>query len=183
MSPLHLYVGRYVVKEEMNLYVNTYYRYQCAAQTDISSVVMASVMISMVCHSPFLPQIKSQQKLTFHSDSSFSRIKQYSMGIRAMSGTQSFTVTLKTPQGEKVLSVPEDVYISDAAERAGLDLPISCRSGNCSSCAAILKSGEVDQGDQTFLDDSRVSQGFVLTCVAYPLSDVVLETHQESLLY
>jgi ferredoxin len=100
-----------------------------------------------------------------------------------MSDSQSFQVTLRTPAGETVLCVPDDVYISDAAEAAGVELPVSCRSGNCSACAAVLRSGEVDQSDQMFLDDARVAQGFVLTCVAYPLSDLVLETHQEARLY
>eukprot|EP00250_Pteridium_aquilinum_P019530 c24470_g2_i2 orf=278-748(-) len=103
--------------------------------------------------------------------------------IVASSVPRTFKVTLRTPGGEKVIEVAEDVYVVDAAESAGVDLPISCRSGNCSSCAALLKSGQVDQSNQTFLDDEQVAQGFILACVAYPLSDIVVETHQEARLY
>lgn len=84
---------------------------------------------------------------------------------------------------DRTIAVPDDQYILDMAEDAGIRLPAGCKQGECSACVAKLMSGQVDQSEQKFLRPSEIAAGYTITCVAYPLSDCTLETHQEQVLY
>lgn len=84
---------------------------------------------------------------------------------------------------DQTIDVPEDEYILDIAEENQISIPSACRQGNCSTCLARLISGEVDQSEQQFLEPKEIGQGYTVTCIAYPRSDCVLETHQEQKLY
>jgi ferredoxin len=84
---------------------------------------------------------------------------------------------------DRTIEVPDDQYILDMAEDAGVRLPSGCKQGQCSACVAKIISGEVDQSEQTFLSLNEIQAGYIVTCVAYPLSDCTLATHQEQVLY
>ena len=95
------------------------------------------------------------------------------------------SITIQSPDGtEETFECDEDTTILDALEESGLDHPSSCRAGACSSCAMNIVEGDVNQEEQTFLDDDQLDEGYCLTCVSYPISDeITLLTEQEDNLY
>ncbi len=98
---------------------------------------------------------------------------------------KSFRVTFinKLSGLKEIIDIPDDKYILEAAREQNIELPSSCRSGSCSTCAAKLEKGDVDQQDQSFLDDEQISKGYILICVAYPTSDCTIRTHAEDEIY
>lgn len=78
------------------------------------------------------------------------------------------------------LDVAEDETIYDAALNKGIQLPIGCRYGGCITCAAKLVSGKVRQPGATALNRRQSQEGYILLCVARPLTDCVIEEGVES---
>lgn len=97
--------------------------------------------------------------------------------------TTTYQVTVHHRGQTYQFTAPADQPILEAAYAHGIDLPSSCQAGVCTTCAARLRSGSVNQPDAMGIGPELKEQGFVLLCVAYATSDLVVETDQEEEVY
>lgn len=97
--------------------------------------------------------------------------------------SQTYTVQFHHQGEVHAIQVPEGKTILRSAGEAGLDLPSSCNAGVCTTCAAQILEGSVDQTDGMGVSPALQQQGYVLLCVAYPRSDLKIETEKEDEVY
>ena len=64
--------------------------------------------------------------------------------------------------------------VLDAALKAGIDLPYSCRKGVCGNCVGAIAQGEVAGVGGAAITNEACAPGQVLYCMCAPASDVVL---------
>lgn len=72
-----------------------------------------------------------------------------------------------------------DESILDAAERAGVELPFSCKAGVCSTCRTKLVSGQVEMAENYALEDWELEQGFILACQSRAKTPEIELTYDE----
>jgi ferredoxin-NADP reductase len=71
---------------------------------------------------------------------------------------------------------PYPESILQAAKKLKLNLPYSCETGKCGSCAAICISGNVWLSNNEVLTDKDLFRGITLTCTGHPqMGDVHLK--------
>jgi ferredoxin len=91
-----------------------------------------------------------------------------------MTDTYNITLINEVIGLNETIKVYENISMLCAARKKGIDLPYSCNAGGCNVCAGLLIEGIVDQSKQSFLSEDHIDAGWVLTCVAYPLSDCII---------
>jgi CDP-4-dehydro-6-deoxyglucose reductase, E3 len=81
------------------------------------------------------------------------------------------------PKTHRSFSVEPGRSMLDAALAAGLNLPHSCKSGNCGACRARLLAGDLHypNGPPLGLSAAEVEDGLILLCQARARSDLSIE--------
>jgi 2Fe-2S type ferredoxin len=84
-------------------------------------------------------------------------------------------------EGETI-EVKENTTLLEAGEEESWDLPYACREGQCISCGGRITNGSaeeyVEHHTNQMLGEEELSDGYTLTCVAYPTADLSLETSE-----
>lgn len=89
--------------------------------------------------------------------------------------------TAQVAPGNARFDAPADLPLLLAAEHAGLLLASSCRNGTCRTCICLLVSGQVAYRIAwPGLSAEEKAEGCILPCVAYPVSDVVIQLPVQS---
>ena len=89
------------------------------------------------------------------------------------------TITIANRDGE-TFEVNSKRPILETLRDQGVDLPFGCKYGGCITCAAKLISGKVDQNRQVALNNRQINDGYIILCVARPLTDITIEIGVES---
>ena len=74
---------------------------------------------------------------------------------------------------------PGGATVLEAAERAGLELPYSCRAGVCSTCRTRVVRGSVNMTTNYALEPWELEDGYVLCCQALPTTPELEITYDE----
>ncbi|MBW4621540.1 MAG: 2Fe-2S iron-sulfur cluster binding domain-containing protein [Cyanosarcina radialis HA8281-LM2] len=96
---------------------------------------------------------------------------------------KTYTVEIQHQGSTYTIDAPEDLTVLRAAAEAGIDLPNSCNAGVCTTCAAKILQGNVDQSDGMGVSRELQAQGYALLCVAYPRSNLKIESGKEDEVY
>ena len=81
--------------------------------------------------------------------------------------TREVTVILNKKQYQFSTIYPQTIL--QAAREAGIELPYSCETGRCGTCAAVCTYGNVWMKYNEVLTDEDMKMAMVLTCTGYPV--------------
>ena len=76
--------------------------------------------------------------------------------------------TISFSRSKKTIAFTENETVLDAAERAGVDIPFSCRVGTCGSCKVKLVHGNVEMSIDDGLTTEDKRENIILACQAHP---------------
>ena len=73
--------------------------------------------------------------------------------------------------------------VLECLERAGYEIPFSCRNGVCLTCMMRAREGELPKAAQRDLRQGQRQQGYFLPCVCHPEGDLDIESPSDAELY
>ena len=83
-------------------------------------------------------------------------------------------IQIRVEGKEQLFTGNKSENILSTLQSAGQNIPYACQQGICGTCAAKLIDGEVIMENQRALEGIDVDGGWILTCQACPVGDVVV---------
>jgi ring-1,2-phenylacetyl-CoA epoxidase subunit PaaE len=102
--------------------------------------------------------------------------------VKTAASAQELLATVSVTMDGRRRTFPmaaRDASVLEAAERAGLELPFSCRSGICATCRVRVVAGKVDMMHNIALAPWELEAGFVLCCQARPTTGMLELSYDE----
>lgn len=147
----------YYLKQELNVNIAAAHYYLCGPQGMMTEVQASLAMFDVPA----------------------GQIHQESFGVTTSAeieqaeedgSLQTQEITLIYEGKEHKLTVQPSETILEAALEADIDIPYSCQAGMCTACMGLCKSGKVGMDEEDGLTPGEIAKGYILTCVAHPLS-------------
>jgi len=89
--------------------------------------------------------------------------------------TPTVSLAVEFARSGKNVSTDGKTSLLDIAEEQDVDLDYGCRSGSCGVCKARLLKGNVAMETEEGLEPEDKDNGYILTCVATPLTNCILD--------
>lgn len=93
--------------------------------------------------------------------------------------SENVKVTLTLNGNTKHIQWNKQIPLLDAMLNAGIDAPHSCCRGTCGTCVCKLEEGEVRLKRNFVLSEAHIQQGWILACVAVPISASIKINYDE----
>jgi glycine betaine catabolism B len=101
--------------------------------------------------------------------------ERFAPGAVAYGPRESVPCTVEFTRSGKRLECNSTETLLSVAERNGIDIPASCRIGQCGTCATRVLAGEVEMESDEGLDPALRDEGFSLLCVGRARGMISLE--------
>ena len=86
---------------------------------------------------------------------------------------ENISVTIVVDEEILTIKMTKNENIWEAAWKTNIDAPYSCQGGVCSSCIARVTLGKATMKQNQILTENDVSEGLILTCQAYPVTEIL----------
>lgn len=105
--------------------------------------------------------------------------EEVSLNVSAEDLADAATAIVHLDDETHEVSWPRNANLLDVLLDKGIKAPFSCKKGDCSACACIVKSGDTEMTYNGILEPDEIEEGFTLSCQTIPKSDRVEITFNE----